>query len=125
MKKFKRLLNRIFPKKFPKYWKEIEYSENIDDTLRYITNNFIDSKSYNLVSNYWHILNIENYKSLSLFGIKKYGSTIAKNYYTFTEIYHDEWFDGAVNNIKDNSFKIDSKEAFKKQDEFSLKESIS
>ena len=41
MKKFKRLLNRIFPKKFPKYWKEIEYSENIDDTLRYITNNFI------------------------------------------------------------------------------------
>jgi putative sugar O-methyltransferase len=125
MKKFKRLLNRIFPKKFPKYWKEIEYSENIDDTLRYITNNFINSKSYNLVSNYWHILNIENYKSLSLFGIKKFGSTIAKNYYTFTEIYHDEWFDGAVNNIKDNSFKIDSKEAFKKQDGFSLKESIS
>ena len=60
-----------------------------------------------------------------MFGIKKYGSTIARNFYTFTEMYHDEWFDVAVNNLKISPFKIDSEEAFKKQDGFTLKESIS
>ena len=57
--------------------------------------------------------------------MKKYGSTIARNYYTFTEIYHDEWFDGTINNLKDNPFEISSAEAFKKQDGFTLRESIS
>jgi len=121
----KKFLDKIFPKRFDKYWKKIEDSKNIDDTLRHITNNFICSNSYKLVSDYWHILNISNYKSLSMFGIKKYGSTIARNFYTFTEMYHDEWFDVAVNNLKISPFKIDSEEAFKKQDGFTLKESIS
>ena len=120
-----KFINRFFPKRFDKYWKKIKDSKDIDDTLRYITNNFIKSKSYKLVSNYWHILNIANYKSLSMFGIKKYGSTIARNYYTFTKIYHDEWFDETVNNLKDSPFKIDSIEIFKKQDGFTLEESIS
>ena len=66
-----KFINRLFPKRFDKYWKKIENSKDIDDTLRYITNNFIKSKSYKLVSNYWHLLNINNYKSLSLFGITK------------------------------------------------------
>ena len=82
----KRILNKIFPKKFANYWKKIEKSENIDDDLRHITNSFISSKSYKLVSNYWHVLNINNYEALSKLGIKKYGSSIAKNYYTFTKV---------------------------------------
>ena len=120
----KKILNRLFPKKFGEYWKKIENSENIDDELKHITNSFIRSKSYKLVSNYWHVLNISNYKSLSMFGPKKYGSTIARNYYTFTEMHHDEWFDEIVNNLKDSPYKIESAEAFKKQDGFSLKESV-
>ena len=124
MKKIKKAFNKIFPQKFDNYWKKIEKSENIDESLRHITNTFINSESYKLVSNYWHILNIKNYQILSMFGIKKYGSTIARNYYTFAEIFHDEWFDGAINNLKDNPFKIDSSEVFKKQDGFTLKESI-
>ena len=119
-----KFINKIFPKRFDKYWKKIEDSNNIDSTLRHITNSFINSKSYKLTSNYWHILNISNYKSLSEFGTKKYGSTIARNYYTFTEMHHDEWFDEIINNLKDSPYKIDSAEAFKKQDGFSLKESI-
>lgn len=120
----KRILNKIFPKKFVDYWKKIEKSENINDDLRHITNSFISSKSYKLVSNYWHVLNINNYEALSKLGIKKYGSSIAKNYYTFTEITHDEWFDEAINKLKDNPFKIDSSEAFKKHDGLKLYESI-
>ena len=120
----KRILNKIFPKKFANYWKKIKHSKNIDETLRHITNSFIGSKSYKLVSNYWHILNINNYEALSKLGVKKYGSTIAKNYYTFTEISHDEWFDQAINNLKNSPFKIDSIEAFKKQDGLKLNESI-
>ena len=119
-----KFINRLFPKRFDKYWRQIEKSKNIDDTLRHLTNVFINSKSYKLVSNYWHILNISDYKSLYMSGMKKYGSTIARNYYTFTRIYHDEWFDETVNNLKDNPFKIDSLEVFKKQDGFTLEESI-
>ena len=119
-----KIIDRIFPKRFGKYWKKIQDSKNIDKTLRYITNTFIDSESYKLVSNYWHVQNVENYKSLSVYGIKKYGSTIARNYYTFTSINHDEWLDKTINNLRNNPFKINSTELFKKQDGFSLQESI-
>ena len=110
----KKYINRIFPKKFGSYWKEIKNSKDIDNTLKEITNSFISSKSYKLVSNYWHILNIKNYEFLLKDGIKKYGSTIAKNYYTFTELHHDEWFEELVNNTKENPFNINSNNIFKK-----------
>ncbi len=125
MRNINKLINRVFPKRFDTYWKKIEDSQNIDDTLRHITNSFINSASYKLISNYWHVLNISNYKSLSEFGIKKYGSTVAKNYYTFSKIYHDVWFAEAINNLKDTPFKIDSDEVFKKQNQFTLEESLS
>ena len=120
-----KIMDKILPRRFGKYWNKIKKSKDIDETLRYITNEFINSNSYKLVSNYWHVQNIENYKSLSLSGIKKYGSTIAKNYYTFTSINHDEWFDGTIDNLKNNPFKIESTELFKKQDGLTLQESIS
>ena len=120
----KKYLDRIFPQKFAKFWKKIENSANIDNSLREITNSFIKSKSYLLVSNYWHILNIENYKTLSKNGMETYGSTIAKSYFTFTELHHDEWFDQVIDNLKDVQFKMDNLETFKKQDGFSLRESI-
>jgi len=78
-KKIVRIYNRIYPKKFETYWKKLKNSENVDSNLKFITDTFIKSKSYDSVSNYWHILNIGNYDTLSKFGIKKYGSTIARN----------------------------------------------
>ena len=39
-----KFINRFFPKRFDKYWKKIEDSKDLDNTLRYITNNFIKSK---------------------------------------------------------------------------------
>ena len=124
MRNIKKIINRVFPKRFDTYWKKIENSQNIDDTLRHITNRFINSASYKLVSNYWHVLNISNYKSLSEFGIKNYGSTVAKSYYTISKMWHEEWFAEAINNLKDTPFKIDSNEMFKKQNQFTLEESI-
>ena len=120
----KKYIKRVFPERFDKYWNSIKDKENLDKTLKEITENFIESDSYDLVSNYWHVLNIQNYKSLIKSGLSKYGSTIARNYYTFSEIFHDEWFDQAIKNLEDKPFNIQSNEIFKKQDGFSLKESI-
>ena len=106
MRNIKKIINRVFPKRFDTYWKKIENSQNIDDTLRHITNRFINSASYKFVSNYWHVLNISNYKSLSEFGIKNYGSTVAKSYYTISKMWHEEWFAEAINNLKDTIIKV-------------------
>ena len=125
-KKIVRIYNRIYPKKFETYWKKLKNSENVDSNLKFITDTFIKSKSYDSVSNYWHILNIGNYDTLSKFGIKKYGSTIARNYYTFSDLSGDEIIKDAINNLKnnDNLIEIKSSDFFKKHDGFSFKESI-
>jgi len=123
--RMKKYYNRIFPKKFHKIWQTLKDKEKIDDDLKYITNKFISSKSYKTVSNYWHILNIKNFNSIANYGIEKYGSTIAQNYYTFTEMHHDEWFDLLVAKLNNKSFIIESDKLFKKQKNFSLKDSIS
>lgn len=121
----KKYYYRLFPKKFGKIWKKIRNTEKIDPILKHITDIFISSKSYKTVSNYWHIRNIKSFETLAKFGIDKYGSTIAPYYFTFTELYHDEWFDGVVASHKNSPFKIESNELFKKQKNFSLRESIS
>ena len=117
------LFKKIFPDRLHRYWKKNEKSYKIDDTLRHITNSFIKSKSYKMVSNYWHILSVHNYEVILDKGIKVYGSTVAKNYYTFTEIY-DEWIEGSINNLKSYPYNINSLDLFKNHDGLKLKESI-
>ena len=123
MRNIKKIINRVSQKDLI-YWKKIENSQNIDDTLRHITNRFINSASYKLVSNYWHVLNISNYKSLSEFGIKNYGSTVAKVTTQFQKCGMKRWFAEAINNLKDTPFKIDSNEMFKKQNQFTLEKAF-
>ena len=60
-----------------KFRKTFELRKSTNDLIE-ITNNFVQSKSYNLFSNYWHHLSIENYKSLSRHGKKKGIGEIAK-----------------------------------------------
>ena len=115
--------HKIFPKKFGNYWKKNKSILNIDNDLKEITNNFVQSKSYNFVSNYWHRLSIENYKSLDKVGQKKGISEIARNFYVFTDL-HDEWIDGAIKNLSDiKNIKVDS-QLFKKQNELTHRQSI-
>jgi len=90
MKKFLRQYHKIFPKKFSSYWKKNRSILNIDDDLKEITNSFIQSKSYNFVSNYWHHLSIEHYKSLGRYGQKKGIAVIAQNYFVFTDLYDEK-----------------------------------
>jgi putative sugar O-methyltransferase len=125
-KKIKKIFSRIFPERFENYWKKIKNSENIDSNLIHITESFINSKSYDSVSNYWHLLNIKNYESLCNFGIKKYGSTIARNYYTFSDLSGDDLIKNAIENLKNTNNSIETKTSvfFKKHDGFNFKESI-
>ena len=124
MKKFLRQYHKIFPKKFGNYWKKNKSILNIDNDLKEITNNFVQSKSYNLVSSLWHRLNIENFKSLGRDGQKKGISVIARTcFYTYTDL-HDKWIDGAIKNLSDiKNIKVDS-QLFKKQNELTYRQSI-
>ena len=114
MKKILRQYHKIFPKKFTNYWKKNKSILNIDNDLKEITSSFLQSESYNFVSNYWHRLSIENYKSLDRVGQKKGISEIARNFYVFTDL-HDAWIDGAIKNLSDiKDIKVNS-QLFKKQ----------
>ena len=62
---------------------KIENDKNINDEIKIITKNFIDSESYTFVSRYWHYLNIKNFNDIiDNKGIDNYSQNIAKNYFT-------------------------------------------
>jgi len=48
----------------------IDEKQNIDSELKFLTEKFIISNSYKLVSRFWHILSIKGYKKFNLFLIK-------------------------------------------------------
>ena len=115
-------LQKLFPKRLHKYWKKVEKT-NFDKELILITDKFIYSKSYKYLSNYWHILCIDNYEKLREYGFKTYGSNIATNYFTFKNVYDDMISDTLSGNASDY---ISSKINFsKKQNNFSSDESSS
>jgi putative sugar O-methyltransferase len=85
----KKILSKIFPRKFKSYWNKNKNSEKFDDTLKFITENFVNSNSYKYVSNQWHLLNINDFESIKKNGLSKYGSEISTHYFTFLD-YSDE-----------------------------------
>ena len=124
MKNILRQYHKIFPKKFGNYWKKNQSILNIDNDLKEIISSFVLSESYNFVSNYWHLLNIEHCKSLDRSGRIKGISEIARTtYYVLTDL-HDSWIDGAIKNlsyVKD--IKVNS-QLFKKQNGLTHRQSI-
>ena len=94
----KKIFRKLFPLKFEDYWNKNKNSENYDKTLRFITENFIKSKSYKFVSNQWHLLNINDFKSLKDKGLENYGSEISTHYFTFLN-YEDEHIRNLYNNL--------------------------
>ena len=119
----KNILKKIFPLKFKDYWDKHKNSKNYDETLKFITENFINSKSYKFVSNQWHLLNINDFKSIKNNGLKKYGSEISTHYFTFLD-YEDEHIKNLYNNF-DNGKLIDHRvNIFKKQKNLNFKTSV-
>ena len=118
-----RFYYKIFPKRFGVYWEKIKNKSNLDDDIKNITNAFIKSESYNYVSNYWHLLNINNYRSLLEKGLINYGSSIATNYFTFTD-FNEEYLIHSFDNLKDTPQIIFEGDIFKKQKSFSYKQSF-
>lgn len=117
---YKKILQRLFPARFGNYWKKIKNNEKLDDDIKSITNIFIKSPSYKYVSNFWHILNIKNYKCLLDKGLKSYGSKVATNYFTFID-FEEEYMANILKNISIFSFESD---IFKKQNNFNYKQSF-
>jgi putative sugar O-methyltransferase len=116
----KNFYSRIIPARFSNYWSKIKKDKRFDDDIKNITNIFIKSPSYNHVSNFWHILNIKNYKQLLEKGLESYGSTIAKNYHTFID-FEEEYMTNIFKNYSTFNFEAD---IFKKQNNFNYKESF-
>jgi putative sugar O-methyltransferase len=85
----KKIFNKLFPKKFKPYWDRNKNTGKFDDTLKFITENFVNSDSYKFVSNQWHLLNINDFESLKKNGLNKYGSEISTHYFTFLD-YNEE-----------------------------------
>jgi len=116
----KNLYLKIFPSRFGNYWNRVKNDIRFDDDIKIITNIFIKSPSYGHVSNFWHILNIKNYKQLLEKSLKSYGSTVATNYFTFID-FEEEYMVNILKNISTFNFEGD---IFKKQNNFNYKQSF-
>ena len=78
------IYNRLPVHSFKRFWSKYSNSSAIEKNLKEITDLFINSESYNFVSNYWNYTNIKNFKQIIKDGgINNYANTVAKNYYYF------------------------------------------
>ena len=117
------IYNRLPIHNFKKFWSKNSNNSSIEKNLKEITDLFINSESYNFVSNYWNYLNIKNFKQIiNHGGIKNYANTIAKNYYYFDHFEENE-IKHTCEKIKNDliNFKFN---LFKKQEYLNYGESI-
>ena len=108
---------------FKRFWSKNSNNSSIEKNLKEITDLFINSESYNFVSNYWNYLNIKNFKQIiNHGGIKNYANTIAKNYY-YLDRFEDKDIKQTCEKIKNDliNFKFN---LFKKQEYLNYGESI-
>ena len=85
---FFNVYNRLPLFNFKRFWNKSKSNKYLDKKLIYITDLFVRSKSYKLMSNYWEYTNIKHFKSIIDEGdIQNYALLIARNYniHLFTE----------------------------------------
>lgn len=119
----KKIFQKIFPKKFGKFWKKVRNDKNFDKDLKFISDTFINSKSYNFVSNQWHLLNIISYQSILKNGLKNYGSEISTHFFTFID-FKNEYIKNLFDQIDKNQILSIRSDIFKKQNNFDYKNSV-
>ena len=116
----KKLINKIFPKRFGTFWNKNKNNTNFDYDIRSITENFINSPSYQYVSNQWHLLNIITYQKIMKTGLDNYGSDISTHFFTFLD-FENEYLDNLLFN--NNTLESDA-ELFKLQKNLNYKQSL-
>jgi len=70
-----------------RFWLKSRSNLNLDNELIKMIDYFIQSKSYKLMSNHWHYDNIKNISQIIDSDLQNYSTTIARNYYTWVDIY--------------------------------------
>ena len=73
----------VYPEFNLKYWNDNK--KNFNGKLVSIIDTFIASRDFHTTTRYWKYLMRKNLEQLRVFGIEKYGSNIARNYYTWTD----------------------------------------
>jgi putative sugar O-methyltransferase len=118
---FQKIYNTIFPKRFHTYYKEIKNNKNLDKDLIYISDIFINSESYQTVSNQWHILNISDYKNLLNFDLNNLGTKVFNHYYNFYD-YQSEHLPNLFKDLKPDDIISLNSNIFKTNSDLNLKE---
>ena len=116
------LYNRLPIHSLRKYWLKNKSTFNLDNDLKKMIDFFIQSKSYELMSNYWNYLNIENLKQIKEQNIENYSTTVARNYYTFVGV-SDEQIEQSILNVQ-NTFISEKVNLYKKQINMSYTDSM-
>ena len=73
---------------FKKFWINCDKND-IDKELIEILDFYVNSRSYDSSSRFWHILNIRNINQIKKLGIENFASTVALNYFTYTDFYDE------------------------------------
>ena len=116
------LYNRLPIHSLKKYWLKNKTSFYLDNELKKMIDFFIQSKSYQLMSNYWNYLNIKNLKQIKEQNIENYSTTIALNYYTWVDV-SDKNIEQTILNVQ-NVFISEKVNLYKKQTNMSYYESM-
>ena len=107
---------------FKKYWSNLN-KVKIDQSLKNLIDFYVDSISYNMSSRFWHILNIRNINQINTLGIENFASTVALNYFTFTE-FSDDRIINLVNFFNEKNVDVTRFDIFKKHKNLNYTQSI-
>ena len=116
------LYNRLPIHSLRKYWLKNKTNFDLDNELKKMIDFFIQSKSYELMSNYWNYLNIKNLKQIKEQNIENYSTTIARNYYTWVDV-SDKNIEQSILNVQ-NVFISEKVNLYKKQINMSYTDSM-
>jgi hypothetical protein len=97
----------------------INFISGLDSELLSQVRDFLDSKDFRLTSRYWRFLMRRNLIDICNNGIEKYGTSVARDYFTWTDFNEDQ-----IHNLLSNNIDPEIVNIFKVHDGFTRTESI-
>lgn len=116
------LYNRLPIHSLRKYWFKNKLKFNVNNELQKMIDFFIQSKSYELMSNYWNYLSIKNLEQIKEQNIENYSTSIARNYFTWVDV-SDNQIKQAILNVQ-NIFISEKVNLYKKHANMSYTDSM-